>query len=298
MKKIKFLVLPVLLLLMAFVSPVPRDAPMDSDDSNIESPVSLLQAPVPYEPCQNTNFTYQNNERLTYKIYYNWNFVWLAAGEVTFKVFDENNQYHYQALGETYDSYEWFFTVKDQYDSWVAKNTLLPNYSERSVSEGKYNIFEKISFNQASHQTTVWRADHRGAPETKTDHTVKNCVHDVLSILYNLRNIDFGSRSPGEKVAFSIFMDKEEYPLQLRYVGKEPRKKVHGMGRYKTLKFQPDVIAGNVFKDDAKMSVWVSDDENRIPVLIESPVSVGSVKMVLKEYWGLKYDFKGKASDD
>jgi hypothetical protein len=54
------------------------------------------------------------------------------------------------------------------------------------------------------------------------------------------------------------------------------------------------VIAGNVFKDDAKMTVWVSDDQNRIPVLIESPVSVGSVKMVLKEYWGLKYDFKAK----
>jgi hypothetical protein len=89
-------------------------------------------------------------------------------------------------------------------------------------------------------------------------------------------------------------MDKEEFPLRLRYVGKEPKKKVHGMGRYKTLKFQPDVIAGNVFKEDDKMSVWVSDDQNRIPVLIESPVSVGSVKMVLKRYWGLKYDFGAK----
>ena len=67
------------------------------------------------------------------------------------------------------------------------------------------------------------------------------------------------------------------------------------MGKYKTLKFQPDVIAGEVFKEDAKMSVWVSDDQNRIPLLIETPVSVGSVKMVIKEYWGLKYDFTAKA---
>ena len=66
------------------------------------------------------------------------------------------------------------------------------------------------------------------------------------------------------------------------------------MGRYKTLKFQPEVIAGNVFNEGSKMSVWVSDDQNRIPVLIESPVSVGSVKMVLKKYWGLKYDFEAK----
>ena len=66
------------------------------------------------------------------------------------------------------------------------------------------------------------------------------------------------------------------------------------MGKYNTLKFQPQVIAGNVFDDDSKMSVWVSDDLNRIPLLIESPVSVGSVKVVLKEYKNLKYDFTAK----
>lgn len=241
------------------------------------------------------DFAFQHGEEITYKIFYNWNFVWLSAGEVTFKVFDEGNQYHYQANGETYNSYEWFFKVKDNYDSWVDKTSLLPNYSERSVNEGKYHIFEKISFNQAARKTTVWRASKRGMEETKTEHSVQDNVHDVLSSLYFLRNNDFSSQNAGVKVPFRIFMDKEEFPLQLRYVGKEARKKIHGMGRYKTLKFQPDVIAGSVFKEDAKMSVWVSDDQNRIPLLIETPVSVGSVKMVLKEYKGLKYEFKGKA---
>lgn len=245
------------------------------------------------EPCSNTNNTFQHNEKLTYKIYYNWNFVWLAAGEVTFRVFDEGNQYHYKAKGETYDSYEWFYVVNDEYDSWVDKNTLMPNYSERSVSEGDYHIFEKISFNQAARKMTVTRADKRGAAETKTEHNVQDCVHDILSSLYNLRNFDFASQQAGYTVPFRVFMDKEEFPLKMKYMGKE-RKKVHNMGKYNTLKFQPTVIAGNVFKDDAKMTVWVSDDQNRIPVLIESPVSVGSVKMVLKEYWGLKYDFKAK----
>jgi hypothetical protein len=80
----------------------------------------------------------------------------------------------------------------------------------------------------------------------------------------------------------------------MRYIGKNASKNIHGMGKYKTLKFQPDVIAGNVFKEDAKMTVWVGDDENRIPVMIESPVSVGSVKVVLKSYKGLKYDFTAK----
>ena len=91
----------------------------------------------------------------------------MPAGEVTFKIFDEGTQYHYQARGETYDSYEWFFKAKDEYDSWVDKNTLLPNYSERNVNEGDYHIFEKISFNQAGRKMTVWRATKRGDTEER-----------------------------------------------------------------------------------------------------------------------------------
>ncbi len=249
--------------------------------------------PVPTKP-EALDLAFQHGERLTYKIYYNLNFIWVPAGEVTFQVFDEGNQLHYKAKGETYDSYEWFFTVKDEYDSWVDKNTLLPNYSERSVNEGDYHIFEKISFNQSAKKMTVWRSSKRGEKEEKTEHSVQAECHDVLSSLYNLRNFDFGSQSSGYAVPLRIFMDKEEYPLQMKYMGRESNKKVYKMGRYKTLKFQPEVIAGNVFNEDAKMTVWVSDDANRIPLLIESPVSVGSVKMVLKEYWGLKHNFEAK----
>ncbi|MBC7778060.1 MAG: DUF3108 domain-containing protein [Phycisphaerae bacterium] len=252
------------------------------------------QAPLEPTAVQTPDVAFQHGERLTYKIYYNLNFIWVPAGEVTFKVFDEGNQFHYQAQGQTYDSYEWFFNAKDQYDSWVDKNTLLPNYSERSVNEGDYHIFEKITFNQTGRKMTVWRAPKRGAAEEKTEHTVKADCNDVLSSLYNLRNVDYGSQQAGYSVPFRIFMDKEEFPLKMNYLGKDSDKKVYKMGRYKTLKFQPEVIAGTVFKEDAKMTVWVSDDANRIPLLIESPVSVGSVKMVLKEYWGLKYNFDAK----
>jgi Protein of unknown function (DUF3108) len=253
--------------------------------------VPSAYSPAPYGGGSNA---FQSGEELVYKIYYNLNFVWIPAGEVTFKVFDEGEQYHMQAFGRTYSSYEWFFKVRDEYNSWVDKQTLLPNYSERSVNEGNYTIFEKISFNQSSRKTTVWRARKKGMAETKTEHNITADVHDVLSSLYFLRNIDFASKEKGATQSFSIFMDKEEFPLKMRYMGQDPKKKVHNMGRYKTLKFQPDVIAGSVFNEDTKMQVWVSDDQNRIPVLIESPVSVGSVKMTLKSYKGLKYDFTAK----
>jgi hypothetical protein len=263
----------------------------------------VLVAPnLPQTPAKQTepmvldtaNSTFQGGERLTYRIYYNWNFVWLAAGEVTFKVFDEGKQYHFQAYGETYDSYEWFYKAKHVHNSWADKTSLLPNYSEREIQEGDRKNFEKIKFDQESLKMTVWRAKEKGDAETKTEHTVKTQVHDILSSMYFLRTIDFSKRAKGADEPFRIFMDKEEFPLKMRYLGPESRKKVRGMGRFNTLKFEPQVIVGDVFKDSEKMTVWVSDDENRIPVLIETPVSVGSVKIVLKSYSGLKYELSAK----
>lgn len=275
MKTFKITALSIAFFSMAFVAPNLPQTPVAQTEPEVQS-------------------AFKDGERLTYRIYYNWNFVWLAAGEVTFKVFDEGKQYHFQAYGETYDSYEWFYKAKHVHNSWADKTTLLPNYSEREIQEGDRHNFEKIQFNQESHKMTVWRAKQKGDPETKTEHNVKEQVHDILSSMYYLRTIDFAKRSKGAEEPFRIFMDKEEFPLKMRYLGKESRKKVRGAGKFNTLKFEPQVIVGDVFKDDNKMTVWVSDDENRIPVLIETPVSVGSVKVVLKDYSGLKHPLSSK----
>ena len=246
------------------------------------------------EPCYMENSTFQVGEELTYKLYYNWNFVWLAAGEVTFKVKEYKGQYHLSAVGKTFKSYEWFFKVRDYYDTYVNKESLLPEVSYRDIREGKYRLYDKVIFDQEKGLAT----SHRGDTKEKTnkkDYTVDACVHDLLSVVYYARNIDFDKYNTGQEFPVKIFMDKEVWPLKVKYKGKAKRKKVKGEGRYNTIKFSPQVITGDVFKEGTEMNVYVSDDKNRIPVLIESPVSVGSVKAVLKEYKGLKYDMTAKA---
>lgn len=246
------------------------------------------------EVCRTENTSFQVGEELTYKIYYNWNFIWLSAGEVTFKVFDEGDTYHYQAIGKTYPSYEWFFEVDDEYNAWVRKDDLLPIKSERSVHEGKYNLYERIAFDQKERNTAVWRATHKGDQETETRHSVDNCVHDILSILYDMRNKDFSAAHVGEKTPFSVFMDKEQYNLNMHFFGKEKKKKIKGLGHFDTYKFQPELISGNVFNEGDNMTIWVGADKNRLPLLIESPVSVGSVKVVLKSYKNVRYAVDSK----
>lgn len=246
-----------------------------------------------FEPCEMKNYTFEVGEQLTYKVYYNWNFVWLSAGEVTFQVHDEGDEYHVSARGSTYSSYEWFYKVRDNYDSYIDKETLLPRVHIKDVHEGNYMRYDKTTFNQAARRATSIRGKTR-TETTREIYDLAGCSHDILSIMYFMRNLNPARMRVGEEIPINIFLDREQYDLSVKYLGKEERTKVKGMGRYNTLKFSPQVIAGEVFKEGDEMTVWVTDDQNKIPVLIESPVSVGSVKVVLKDYSGLKYDFTAK----
>ncbi|MFK7773653.1 MAG: DUF3108 domain-containing protein [Saprospiraceae bacterium] len=245
------------------------------------------------EPCFMENKTFQGGEEITYKLYYNWGIMWLSAGEVTFKVNDMGSQYHVAVAGRTYKSYEWFFKVRDYYDTYIDKNSLLPKTSIRDVSEGKYKLYDEVTFDQENKKASSLRGKTR-EEATKKEYDMGECMHDMLSVIYYSRNIDFESYNEGEEFPVKIFMDKEVWPLNVKYKGKKSKKKIKGKGKFNTIKFSPQVVSGRVFKEGEEMMVYVSDDKNRIPLLIESPVSVGSVKAVLKSYKGLKYEMTAK----
>jgi Protein of unknown function (DUF3108) len=246
------------------------------------------------DPCNTLNTAFLEGEELVYKVYYNWGFIWVNAAEITFRVLDEDDQYHFQVIGKTHDSYDWFFKVRDYYDTWVQKDNLLPLMSIRQLLEGKYTLYDYTAFDQ-SRQTCY---NERGrSKETIKEHNhfdVDGCMHDMLSILYFARNLDFGGYAQGESFPIKIFVDKDTWPLEVRYKGAEAGKKIKGPGRFNTLRFSPQVIEGEVFPKDAELNVWVSDDANHLPLIIESPLSVGSAKAILSRHSGLRHPLVAK----
>ena len=246
------------------------------------------------DACYSENKAFAVGEEITYKIYYNWGVMWIPAGEVIFKVEDNDNLFHITATGRTYSTYEWFFKVRDKYEVFVDKETLLPVTSIRNVREGGYKLYDKIEFDQAQNKLTSLRGKTK-EKATLRAFDVEACIHDVLSIVYHARNIQFDNYAKGDEFPIKIFMDKEIWPLKVKYEGKQKGKKIKGRGRFNTVKFSPEVIVGDVFTEDAKMNIWVTDDANKIPLLIESPVSVGSIKVVLKDYKNLRHEMTSKA---
>lgn len=248
---------------------------------------------VSNDECYTENKSFGTGEKIVYKVFYNWNFVWLSAGEVTFEVTETEDEYRIAATGKTYSSYEWFFKVRDYYFTYIDKETLLPHTFIRDVQEGSYTLYDKVKFDQEQAKGTSLRGKTKEVAKEKS-FEFENCMHDMLSLIYKMRNIDYENLSEGNSIPTKMFLDMETYNLDIRMKGKEAKKWVKGQGYFNTFKISPELIAGEVFNEDAQMNIWVSDDENKIPLIIESPVSVGSVKVVLKEYSGLKHPFSSK----
>jgi hypothetical protein len=116
-------------------------------------------------------------------------------------------------------------------------------------------------------------------------------MHDMISIVYNVRNVDFNQYKTGEQFGVKVFVE-EEYPLQVEVREKNVEQKIRGLGKMNTHLIRPQVVSGHFFNDDTRMDIYMSADGNRIPLMIESPVSVGKVKAVLTDYKGLRYPLK------
>ena len=108
-------------------------------------------------------------------------------------------------------------------------------------------------------------------------------------LMYYARNIDFNKYKVGDKIPFNMFLDNEVYNMYLRYMGKETIKTRYG--KFRTIKFKPLLVKGTLFEGGEKMTVYVSDDANKVPLRIESPLLVGSVKVDLMSYQNLALPF-------
>ena len=102
-----------------------------------------------------------------------------------------------------------------------------------------------------------------------------------------MRTIDFDSIPLGERQPISFAIDDDVYNFHYVFVGKE-EKKIKGLGTFNTLKFHVRLVAGSVFTGKDEMTIWVTDDENKVPLLFESPIIVGKVQGRLTEYSNLK----------
>ena len=250
--------------------------------------------------CQNGENSFAPGEAVTYHAYYNWGFVWINAGEVTFSVNDswwqDEDALHFSAYGSTYKAYDLLFKVRDSFDVWVDPISLQPLEFHRRTNEGSYTAHHHYRFD-ANERKVIAAISKRGKAYRDTVFDWPDCSFDLLSMVYQARNIDFSRYQSGDKIPINMIVDGEIHNLYIRYLGKESIKDRSGR-EFNCLKFSPLLVEGTIFEEGEKMFVWVTDDKNRIPIMVEAKILVGSVKAVFVDASGLKYPMDAEIEED
>lgn len=238
--------------------------------------------------CGIRNTAFQEGEHISFNVFYSLLGLYVNAGTANFSVKLDwvNNKpaYHVLGLGSSNPSYDWIFKVRDRYETYIDTVNLQPLKFIRNIDEGGFKKYENISFNQGTNTAIT----------TNGVFKVPNCIQDVLSAVYYARNIDFDKYQPEDKIPFTMFLDNEVYQLYIKYLGKETVKTKYG--KFRAIKFKPLLVKGTLFQGGEKMTVWVSDDLNHIPLRIESPIVVGSVKVDMMQYRNLRYPLSSMIS--
>ncbi len=215
----------------------------------------------------------------------------INAGYATLEIKEavRNNKKVFHAVGKGYTTgmSRFFFKVDDNYESYFDKETGNPYQFVRKIDEGGYTKNQEGFFNQGADRVVV--KDYKNKKEQTF--VVPNNTQDIISSFYYLRNhpaID--KMKVGEAISIEMFFDDETTTFKLKYIGRETISTKFGY--VSTMVFRPLVQSGRVFKEQESLTVWISDDDNRLPVRIKASLAVGSIKADLDGYKGLKHPFK------
>jgi hypothetical protein len=252
-------------------------------------PLLFLLLPLGNTQAQQKNTSFKAGEVVNYHAYYNWGFIWLNAGRVSFTVdatkVDNTPAYHLKAHGSTYKSYDLLFKVRDTFETVVDTLALEPFEFKRITNEGGSHARYHYLFDR---ETRTINARIQKEEEKQISFPWKEDSFDLLTMVYQARNIDFDKYEPDEKIPISMVVDGEIHDIYIRYQGRETIKNRDGR-KFKCLKFSPLLVEGTIFESGEDMTVWVTDDANRIPIIVEAKILIGSVKAVFVDAQNIRH---------
>ncbi|WP_127137356.1 DUF3108 domain-containing protein [Flagellimonas oceanensis] len=245
----------------------------------------LLAMPV---MGQSSRPAFKPGEWLKFRIHYGILNASYATLHLTSKTLDDIPVYHVVGKGKTTGFASIFFKVDDTYESYFGQEYGKPYKFIRKIDEGGYTKDIEIEFDYEKDKALL--IDNKNG--TKQNFPIHDQIQDLISASYFLRsNYNLEEFEVGESIDLDMLFDDDGvFRFQLKYLGKEIIRTK--FGKVECLKFRPLVQSGRVFKEKESLTLWVSNDWNKIPIRIKADLAVGSLKADLDGYNGLKNQFK------
>jgi hypothetical protein len=222
------------------------------------------------------NDAFAVGERLVYNV----NYGFITAGEAVMQIpsFDSvagRKVYSVEFAVNSLPSFSWIYKVQDMYRTFIDVQWLAPVRFEQHIREGTYRRDFIADFDQVRNVAVT----------TEGTYPVPPYVHDIMSAFYYARTLDWSDFRPGEGVMLNNFYRDKTHDLMVKFLGKQELEVA--AGTFKTLVVEPLVKEGGLFKSEGRIVIWITDDERKVPVRVNTKVVIGSIDTELREYSGL-----------
>ena len=185
--------------------------------------------------------------------------------------------FHIVGKGRTASFFDWFFKVRDVYETYLDTSKIRPVKFVRDIHEGGYEKKQQYIFKHSAGKV-FWK---------DTSHVIFPTTQDMLSALFYARTFNKNDLLQKKSFFVPIFMDEENYSLEILYLKDEKVKT--NFGEVNCMVFKPKMQEGRVFEDGEEMKIWISDDRNRLLIKVETQIWAGSIKAILVKHQGVKY---------
>jgi hypothetical protein len=244
--------------------------------------------------CLARSTPFKGGEEVIYDIEYLMGKTWVTAGKARFivkdSVYKKQSCYYVEGKGRTLKNYDWFFKVRDKYASFISKKTMLPLHFIRRVREGEFFLNYDYDFNYIKNIAAIDETRKKGF--RKDTINIIDCSFDIMSSVYFSRGIDFSQYKENDTIPMNVILDKEIFKdLFIIYQGKKKIIDQNNKG-INCIHFKVNLVEGTIFKANESMNVFVSDDENRIPIYVEAEILVGAIRVYSKSIKGTKVPVK------
>lgn len=222
-----------------------------------------------------------NNEKLVFAGSYNMSGLMTQLAQITISTntvqTSKKTYLHLSATASTFTKWDNFFKIRDLYESYVEPTTLKPSLYKRNILEGNYTQTEKYVFSGGAIKSTSTRMNR---PEVNKTVAIGGSTTDIVTMIFKLRKMDLSKLSTGQMLNFTIVFDDKEYPVSVKYMGKET-KNAANFGNKECYKFSVGAKT-NALRGTDKNLVWLTADAKKIPVFIQFSIKVGTgqVKLV------------------
>lgn len=238
------------------------------------------------------NNAFEAGEKLTYDLYYKYGILNMKGGKATLSTesttYKGEDAYKMTLRASTGGVIGSLFSVDDTLTSYMSKK-IVPQLFIKGADEAGDYTRERQIYNYQGENTSIRAIRYRNG-EFKFDEIIvtDRCTYDMMSILAYARTLDYSNMQKGDNTQVQFITGKRLVDMHIRYMGTSSVK-VNNGNTYEAIELSLMILDKAFVDQEEAMRVWITNDENKLPLKINTNLKIGKMRSVLKDFSGNKH---------